>query len=91
MQYNIEKFIDSWKVHFLITLISLLWHSQQSGNIYVFLHTRKLNTYNIIKTKIDCGLYCIDAVVIAAQGIANFLRSIVLPRMQVLLGREYAD
>ena len=36
-------------------------------------------------------LYCIDGVVIAAQCTAIFLRSIVAPRMEVLLGREYAD
>jgi hypothetical protein len=36
-------------------------------------------------------LYCIDGVVIVAQCSATFLRSIVLPRIWVLLGREYAD
>ena len=36
-------------------------------------------------------LYCTEGVVIAAQCTAAFLRSIVLSRIQVLLGREYAD
>ena len=36
-------------------------------------------------------LYCIEGVVIAVQCTATFTRSIVLPRIQVLLGREYAD
>ena len=33
----------------------------------------------------------IDEVVIASQCTATFLKSIVLPQIQVLLGREYAD
>ena len=36
-------------------------------------------------------LYCIDGMVIAAQCTATFSRSIVIPRIYVLLGREYAD
>ena len=42
------------------------------------------------KEPIYC-LYFIEGVVIAAQCTATFSRSIVLPRIQVLLGREYAD
>ena len=34
---------------------------------------------------------CFDGVVIAAQCTATLLRTIVLPRISVLLGREYAD
>ena len=42
------------------------------------------------------GLYCIvlyyiDGVVIAAQCTATFSKSIVLPQILILLGREYAD
>jgi hypothetical protein len=36
-------------------------------------------------------LHCIEGVVIAAQIHCDLFRSIVLPRIQVLLGREYAD
>ena len=36
-------------------------------------------------------LYCVDGVVIAAQCSANFLSSTVLPGIQILLGREYAN
>ena len=36
-------------------------------------------------------LYCIDGVVIAVHCTATLVRSIVLPRIQVLQGREYAD
>ena len=36
-------------------------------------------------------LYCFDRVVIAAQCTATFSRSIVLPRILLLLGREYAE
>jgi hypothetical protein len=36
-------------------------------------------------------LYCIEGVVIAAQCTATFSRSIVLPRILVLLGHEYAN
>ena len=36
-------------------------------------------------------LYCVDEVVIAAQCTATFLWSTVLPRIYILLGREYAD
>ena len=37
------------------------------------------------------ALYCIEGVFIAAQCTATFSRSIVLPRIYVLLGCEYAD
>jgi hypothetical protein len=36
-------------------------------------------------------LYCIEGVVFAAQCTATFSKSIALPRIWVLLGREYTD
>ena len=61
------------------------------GNLQVNYFTILLNVFKYrVSWTNGILLYCFDGVVIAAQCTATFLRSIVLPRIQVL-GREYAD
>ena len=63
------------------------------GFIYLFIcFPAHKNLQILVKLGKNCiVLYCIDGVVIAAQCTTTFYRSIVLPQIQVLLGREYAD
>ena len=65
------------------------YHYNNIGETDCIKHSDSLSHITISICQIV--LYCFDEEVIAAQCTATFLRSIVLPRIKVLLGHECAD
>ena len=74
------------KVYKIGTLLTLT-----AFTILLKYHVSCTNEKSSVRIIVLYILYCIEGVVIAAQCSMTFSRSVVLPRIYVLLGREYTD